>query len=66
MEPKKPGSEKMPDFDSLSDRVIAKGASQPMLVIKTNLDPTDSTEDNPYFKNESNSDIKAFRDYFTD
>jgi hypothetical protein len=35
-----------------------------MLVIKTNLDPEDSTVDNPYYKNKDLTDTKEFRDYF--
>jgi hypothetical protein len=54
----------MPDFDSLNDRIIAKQPSEPMLVIKTNLDPKDSTVDNPYFTNESHADTKKFREFF--
>jgi hypothetical protein len=54
----------MPDFDSLDDRVIAKQPSEPMLVIKTNLDPEDSTVDNPYFTNKSQIDTKKFRKFF--
>lgn len=52
------------DFDNLDDRVIAEQPSEPMLVIKTNLDPKDSTVDNPYYSNKSNSDTKAFREFF--
>jgi hypothetical protein len=54
----------LPDFDSLDDRIIAKQPSEPMLVIKTNLDPKDSTVDNPYFTNKSQTDTKVFREYF--
>jgi hypothetical protein len=54
----------MPDFDSLDDRIIAKQPSEPMLVIKTNLDPEDSTVDNPYFTDKAKSDTKALRDFF--
>jgi hypothetical protein len=55
---------KMPDFDSLDDRVIAEQPSEPMLVIKTNLDPKDSTVDNPYLANKSQADTKVFREFF--
>lgn len=54
----------MPDFDSLDDRIIAEPPSEPMLVIKTNLDPKDSTVDNPYFTNKSQADTKVFREFF--
>lgn len=64
MEPTKQGNEKLPDFDKLNDRIIANHTSEPMLVIKTNLDPKDSTEDNPYYKNNLKTDVKDFRDYF--
>ncbi|MDZ5471620.1 hypothetical protein SM124_07645 [Bacillus sp. 31A1R] len=64
MEPRKPGNEKMPDFDILNDRMIAKPTSQPFLVIKTNLDPKDSTVDNPYYHGKETNDQEEFRDYF--
>jgi hypothetical protein len=53
-----------PDFDSLDDRLIAEEPSNPMLVIKTNLDPKDSTLNNPYYSEEANSNTNAFRRYF--
>lgn len=55
---------KMPDFDSLDDRLIAEQPSTPMLVIKTNLDPKDVTEENPYLTNGPKGVTKNFRDYF--
>jgi hypothetical protein len=64
MDPLKPGSKQMPDFEELDDRMIAKHTNEPMLVIKTNLDPKDSTEDNPYYKNKEETDTNEFRDYF--
>lgn len=54
----------MPDFDSLNDRLIAEHTAQPMLVIKTNLDPKDSTVDNPYYTNKELADTEKFRNYF--
>lgn len=54
----------MPDFDELQDRVIAEPTKQPIFVMKTTLDPKDSTENNPYFKNKDETDLKTFRDYF--
>lgn len=66
VEPRKPGSDKLPDFEQLDDRVIAQHTEAPMLVIKTNLDPKDSTVDNPYYKNKNLTDTKEFRDYFED
>lgn len=64
METNKPGSKKIPDFDSLNDRMIADSSSGPMLVIKTNLDSKDSTENNPYYHDKETKDPKKFRDYF--
>jgi hypothetical protein len=64
MEPRKPGSKKMPDFNELEDRLIANATPKPTLVIKTNLDPKDSTVDNPYYRNTELTDTERFRDYF--
>jgi hypothetical protein len=64
MEPKKPGNKEMPDFDKLNDRMIAESPSGAMLVIKTNLDPKDVTENNPYYDNSEINDPKEFKDYF--
>jgi hypothetical protein len=38
----------LPDFDSLTDRIINEPADEPMLVIKTKLDPKQATVGNPY------------------
>lgn len=66
-EPSQPGSKNMPDFDKLNDRIIAEQrTSGPTLVIKTNLDPNDSTVDNPYYENNKTTDTKEFRDFFED
>lgn len=51
----------MPDFKELNDRMIAQGTTGPTLVIKTNLDPKDATEDNPYYQNK---DREAFKEFF--
>lgn len=64
MEPQKPGNKNMPEFKQLSDRLIAKPPSGPMLVIKTNLDPKDATEDNPYFQKDGPTDREAFLNFF--
>lgn len=56
-------NKKLPDFKQLEDRIIANPSPSPMLVIKTNLDPKDVTEDNPYLQNKV-QDEKEFRDYF--
>lgn len=61
MEKHKPGNEKIPDFDKLSDRIIAKPTTSPSFVMKTNLDPKDVTEDNPYSQKEV---TKEFKPYF--
>ncbi|WP_026694324.1 hypothetical protein [Peribacillus kribbensis] len=67
MEPNEPGSKDLPDFNELNDRIIAeRRTSGPSLVIKTNLDPGNSTEDNPYYKNEEETDTGEFRKYFED
>jgi UDP-galactopyranose mutase len=64
MEPSQPGNNQMPDFDHLNDRVIAQKTSTPTLVIKTNLDPKYSTENNPYYPDKNAKNPKLFRDYF--
>ncbi|MEH7335545.1 hypothetical protein V7161_23260 [Neobacillus drentensis] len=64
MEPRQPGNKKIADFDQLNDRIIAESSSEPMLVIKTNLDPKDPTENNPYYHNEDVKNPKAFKEYF--
>jgi len=64
MEPRQPGNNKLPDFDQLNDRIIAEQPSEPHLIIKTNLDPQDSTENNPYYQGKDTSNPKALKDYF--
>ncbi|MBP2239696.1 hypothetical protein J2Z40_000249 [Cytobacillus eiseniae] len=60
----KPGNRHLPDFKELNDRVIAeKSKTEPILVIKTNEDPKDSTVDNPYFQ-EGRSNEQEFRAFF--
>lgn len=54
----------MEDFKELDDRIIAEGLQQPTLVIKTNLDPKNVTENNPYYRNKELTDTKEFKDYF--
>ncbi|WP_246942080.1 hypothetical protein [Bacillus pinisoli] len=59
-------NKEMPDFDSLSDRVIAKPTETPIFAIKTNLDSDSPKEDNPYYtetntKNEREELDKFFR-----
>lgn len=60
----RPENKNMPDFDRLDDRIIMESPSMPSLVIKTNLDPQDSTENNPYFHGHENKDSKKFRAFF--
>ncbi|MBA2875082.1 hypothetical protein [Thermaerobacillus caldiproteolyticus] len=38
----------LPDFKQLNDRIIAEPSHEPKLVIETNLDPQQATEENPY------------------
>jgi hypothetical protein len=64
MENKQPGNKNLPDFKEMTDRVMAEPANGPQLVIKTNLDPSDATEDNPYFKNDQITDSEQFKEYF--
>ena len=64
METKQPGNKNLPDFKEMTDRVIAEPANGPQLVIKTNLDPSDATEENPYFKNDQVTDSEQFKEYF--
>ncbi|QDP38969.1 hypothetical protein [Radiobacillus deserti] len=39
----------MPNFDSLNDRIIEDGNEQPVVSMKTSLDPKDPLENNPYY-----------------
>lgn len=64
MEPRKPGNKNMPNFDQLNDRIIAESSSSPMLVIKTNLDPKDVTENNPYYQDTEVKNAKRMKEYF--
>ncbi|WP_226666814.1 hypothetical protein [Metabacillus litoralis] len=54
-------NEKMPDFKQLDDRIIAEPSTSPSLVIKTNLDTENVSEENPYINNNNSSnDLKSF------
>lgn len=64
MKPKQSGNTSLPDFKEMTDRVVAEPANGVQLVIKTNLDPSDATVDNPYFKNEQITDSEQFKEYF--
>ncbi|MDQ0213952.1 hypothetical protein J2S13_000347 [Oikeobacillus pervagus] len=61
MTAKKPGNPLLPDFKQLDDRMIAQHTTEPTIVIKTNLDPKDVTEENPYFQQKATDE---FHDYF--
>ncbi|MBM4761938.1 hypothetical protein [Bacillus sp. B15-48] len=61
---KKTENVQMPDFKQLDDRFIAEAPSEPMLVIKTKLDPKNSTEKNPYYQSHGVKDVEKFRNYF--
>ncbi|WP_423407011.1 hypothetical protein AABM38_14130 [Heyndrickxia sp. MSNUG] len=64
MDQNQPGNEKLPDFKEMSDRIFINPYSGPQLVVKTNLDPNDATDENPYFKNDNMTDPQQFKEYF--
>lgn len=64
MEPKQPGSKSLPDFKEMTDRVYANPGTGPQLVIKTKLDPSEVTEENPYVLSDQPTDPEEFRNYF--
>jgi hypothetical protein len=64
MEPRQPGNKKIADFDQLNDRIILESTPTPMIVIKTNLDPKNVTENNPYYDDEDVKNPKAVKNYF--
>lgn len=66
MEKSRPGSEEMPDFDKLTDRIIAEPTNSPKLVIKTNLDQKGVLEGNPYFQNGDEKKKKKFEQFFNE
>ncbi|WP_407639785.1 hypothetical protein [Bacillus sinesaloumensis] len=57
---KRLGNKNLPDFKELNDRIIAEASDEPILVIKTNLDPKDATEDNPYFNESNREEFTSF------
>lgn len=66
-DPQQPGNKNLPDFKELDDRVIAeRSTSGPVFVIKTNLDPEDSSVENPYFKNVIDKNSASLRGFFDD
>lgn len=64
MEPKLTGNKQMPDFNKLTDRIIAEKSPEPTIVIKTNLDPKDPTENNPYFRQNQIKNPEEFKEFF--
>ncbi len=57
----------MPDFNSLDDRLIGDGLNQAAFSMKTNLDPKDPLENNPYFdktKEYSKEELDKFKKFF--
>ncbi|CAM4002465.1 hypothetical protein [Mesobacillus thioparans] len=64
MKQKQTDSKSLPDFKEMSDRVFANPGTGPQLVIKTNLDPIDVTEENPYVQSDQPTDPEEFRNYF--
>jgi hypothetical protein len=60
------GSNHLPDFHQLNDRIIAEPSDEPSLVIKTNLDPKTPTENNPYIVDQKIQDKNKFNQYFND
>ena len=64
MEPYQLGNKQLPDFNHLNDRIYAEQPSEPMLVIKTNLDPKDTLENNPYYHDKETKKPKEFKNYF--
>lgn len=64
MEPRQPGNKNLPDFNQLTDRLIVEKPSEPMLVIKTNLDAENVTEHNPYCQGKTAKNPKEFKNYF--
>ena len=64
MEPQQPGNKKIADFAQLNDRIVLESTPTPMIVIKTNLDPKDVTENNPYYQDDDVKNLKAVKNYF--
>jgi|GraSoiStandDraft_51_1057287.scaffolds.fasta_scaffold5463528_1 hypothetical protein len=64
MEPQQPGNKKIADFAQLNDRIVLESTPTPMIVIKTNLDPKDVTENNPYYQDDDVKNPKAVKNYF--
>jgi hypothetical protein len=54
----------LPDFNELTDRIIAEPTSSPTLVIKTNLDQENNENENPYATNRNSS--TRFKNFFKD
>ncbi|WP_102028441.1 hypothetical protein [Salirhabdus sp. Marseille-P4669] len=61
------GVNQLPKFDDLTDRLISEGNEQGTISMKTNLDPKDPIEDNPYFdknKTYTKEELDKFRNFF--
>lgn len=57
----------MPDFNRLNDRVIAEDSEMPSVSLKTNVDPNNVLEDNPYFdksKTYSEEELAKLKKFF--
>ena len=57
------------NFDRLSDRMLAENAEMSGVTIKTNLDPKNVLEDNPYFnktKNYTKEELEKLKKFFGD
>ncbi|MDQ0228801.1 hypothetical protein [Metabacillus malikii] len=52
----------LPDFNELSDRLIAEPSHSPSLVIKTNLDTENVSNENPYIQGKEPS--SKFKNFF--
>lgn len=56
----------IPDFDQLTDRIIAGASPSPSIGIKTNLDSKDISEENPYYNPKAASEEKEKLEKFFD
>ena len=66
MEKHTPGNKKMPNFNQLTDRIIAEPSKGPFIVMKTNLDNNSIEEENPYFEVAKEEDKPTLREFFED
>lgn len=49
------------DFDSLQDRLINEPSQSPSIVLKTNLDPDNMKDENPYIDHSHKQDAEEER-----